>query len=228
MAREVVIQCEVKMAATKGLLGQKIGMTQWFDANGVSTPVTVVDFSTNVVLGVKTEDSKDGYSAVQIGFGEKREHRTNKPDAGNFAKAGVSPRKHVREFRIPAKELSGFEVGQDLSVGDFFADGDKIDVSGNTKGRGFAGVVKKYRFAGFIRTHGTHEFFRHGGSIGCRLTPGHVLKGKKMPGQLGAWQVTVQNLSVVKVDADKNLLFVKGGLPGANGGILEVRKAVKS
>ena len=216
------------MAATKGLLGQKIGMTQLYDANGACTAVTVIDLTSNVVLGVKTEDSNDGYNAVQIGFGGKRDQNTNKPDSGNFAKAGVSPRKHVREFRLSAKELSGFEVGQDLSVGDFFADGDKIDVSGTSKGRGFAGVMKKYNFAGFIRTHGTHEFFRHGGSIGTRLTPGRVQKGQKMGGQMGNEQVTVQNLTLAKIDAEKNLMFIKGGLPGPNGGYLVIRQAVKN
>ncbi len=211
----------------KGLIGKKMGMTQLFTSEGVATGVTVVDLSSNTVIRVKTEDSKDGYNAIQVGFEPKRAHRTNKAEAGEFAKAGVVPRKHVREFRLDAGDLSAYEAGQDLSVADHFAEGDLIDVTGTSKGCGFAGVMKRHNFAGFIRSHGTHEFFRHGGSIGTRLTPGHVLKGKKMPGQMGNERVTVQNLRVVKVDAERNLLFVKGGIPGAPGGILEIRQAVK-
>ena len=213
------------MAATKGLLAKKMGMTQMFADDGTVTPVTVLDAGTNVVIGVKSEDSADGYSAVQLGFGEKSDKGINKAEAGLFKKAGVSPRAVIREFRLD--DTTGYEAGQDLAVADYFNPGDKIDVSGISKGRGFGGVMKKYNFAGFIRTHGTHEFFRHGGSIGTRLTPGHVLKGKKMPGQLGNERVTIQNIEVVKVDAERNLLFVKGGVPGARGTVLEVRHAIK-
>ncbi len=213
------------MAATKGLLATKMGMTQMFAEDGTVTPVTVLDAGTNVVIGVKTEDSADGYNAVQIGFGEKSEKGVNQAEAGLFKKAGVSPRAVISEFRL--EDTSGYEAGQDLAVADYFNPGDKIDVSGISKGRGFGGVMKKYNFAGFIRTHGTHEFFRHGGSIGTRLTPGHVLKGKKMPGQLGNERVTIQNIEVVKVDEERNLLFVKGGVPGPKGSVLEVRQAVK-
>jgi large subunit ribosomal protein L3 len=211
----------------KGLLGKKIGMTQLFSSDGVATAVTVVDLSSNTVIRVKTEDSKDGYSAIQVGFEPKRASRTNKALTGEFAKAGVVPRKHVREFRLNPEDLGGYEAGQDLAVSDHFAEGNLVDVTGTSKGCGFAGVMKRYNFAGFIRSHGTHEFFRHGGSIGCRLTPGHVLKGKKMPGHMGAARVTVQNLRVMKVDAERNLMFIKGGVPGPNGGLLEVRDAVK-
>jgi len=213
------------MAATKGLLATKMGMTRLFAEDGTVTPVTVLDASSNVVLDVKTTDSKDGYSAVQLGFGEKTEKNFTKAQIGNFKKAGVTPRATVREFRLD--DTTGFEVGSAVSVADVFTDGELLDVSGQSKGRGFAGVMKKYNFAGFIRTHGTHEFFRHGGSIGTRLTPGHVLKGKKMPGQMGAERVTVQNIELVKIDAERNLLFVKGGVPGAKGTVLEVRKAIK-
>jgi large subunit ribosomal protein L3 len=211
----------------KGLLGKKIGMTQLFSSDGVATAVTVVDLSSNTVIRVKTEDSKDGYSAIQVGFEPKRASRTNKALTGEFAKAGVVPRKHVREFRLNPEDLGGYEAGQDLAVSDHFAEGNLVDVTGTSKGCGFAGVMKRYNFAGFIRSHGTHEFFRHGGSIGCRLTPGHVLKGKKMPGHMGAARVTVQNLRVMKVDSERNLMFIKGGVPGPNGGLLEVRDAVK-
>ena len=213
------------MAATKGLLATKMGMTRLFAEDGTVTPVTVLDASSNVVLDVKTTDSTDGYSAVQLGFGEKTEKNFTKAQLGNFKKAGVTPRATVREFRLD--DTTGFEVGSAVSVADVFTDGELLDVSGQSKGRGFAGVMKKYNFAGFIRTHGTHEFFRHGGSIGTRLTPGHVLKGKKMPGQMGAERVTVQNIELVKIDAERNLLFVKGGVPGAKGTVLEIRKAIK-
>lgn len=213
------------MAATKGLLAKKMGMTRLFSENGIVTPVTVLDASSNVVLAVKSVDSKDGYNAVQLGFGERSEKNISKAQAGNFKKAGVTPRRQVTEFRL--EDTSGFEVGADVAVTDIFADGDKVDVSGTSKGRGFAGVMKKYNFAGFIRTHGTHEFFRHGGSIGTRLTPGHVLKGKKMPGQMGNERVTVQNIEVAKIDAERNLIFLKGGVPGPKGTVLEIRKAIK-
>jgi large subunit ribosomal protein L3 len=213
------------MAATKGLMAKKMGMTRLFAENGTVTPVTVLDASSNVVLSLKSTDSADGYTAVQLGYGEKSEKGFTKAQLGNFKKAGVTPRATVREFRLD--DTDGFEVGANLSVSDFFADGELVDVSGISKGRGFGGVMKKYNFKGFIRSHGTHEFFRHGGSIGCRLTPGHVLKGKKMPGQLGNARVTVQNIEVAKVDAERNLLFVKGGVPGAKGTVLEIRKAIK-
>ena len=213
------------MAATKGLLAKKMGMTRLFAEDGTVTPVTVLDAASNVVLAVKSADSADGYSAVQIGFGEKSEKNITKAESGNFKKAGVKPCRQVTEFRLD--DTAGFEVGSDIAVSDIFADGDKVDVSGISKGRGFAGVMKKYNFAGFIRTHGTHEFFRHGGSIGTRLTPGHVLKGKKMPGQMGNQRVTVQNTEVAKIDAERNLIFIKGGVPGPKGTILEIRQAVK-
>jgi len=213
------------MAATKGLLAKKIGMTRLFAESGVVTPVTVLDASSNVVLGIKSADGNDRYSAVQLGHGKKSEKGFTKAQLGNFQKAGVTPRATVREFRLA--DTAGFEVGADVAVADVFTEGELVDVSGISKGRGFGGVMKKYNFKGFIRTHGTHEFFRHGGSIGCRLTPGHVLKGKKMPGQLGNARVTIQNIEVAKIDTERNLLFVKGGVPGAGGTVLEIRKAIK-
>lgn len=213
------------MAATKGLLATKMGMTRLFSEDGTVIPVTVLDAASNVVLAVKSADSADGYNAVQIGFGEKSEKNITKAQSGNFKKAGVTPCRQVTEFRL--EDTAGFEVGANIAVSDIFANGDKVDVSGISKGRGFAGVMKKYNFAGFIRTHGTHEFFRHGGSIGTRLTPGHVLKGKKMPGQMGNQRVTVQNIEVAKIDAERNLIFIKGGVPGPKGTILEIRQAVK-
>ena len=209
-------------------MGRKVGMTQIYDEDGAVLPVTVIDISGNTVVSLKTEDGKDGYNAVQLGFGERKESRTTKPMKGHFDKAGVSPKQHIREVRLEKSDLGKFEVGKTVAATDIFSDGELLDVTGTSKGRGFAGVMKKYNFSGFIRSHGTHEFFRHGGSIGTRLTPGHVLKGKKMPGHMGAERVTVQNLTLVKVDAERALLFVKGGVPGPNKGLVLVRKAVKA
>ena len=210
-----------------GLLAIKVGMTQIFNDENKVVPVTVLDLSGNTVVRVKTQDSKDGYNAVQLGLGEQKEERLSKPQAGHFKKAGVSAKRYLREVRVSDADLAKYEAGSDLAAADFFSAGQKIDVTGTSKGRGFAGVMKRYNFAGFITSHGTHEFFRHGGSIGTRLTPGHVLKGKKMPGHMGAERVTIQSLTVVEVDAERNLLYVKGGVPGANGGLLLVRDAVK-
>ncbi len=212
------------MNQSPGLLGRKIGMTQFFSDDGAVVPVTVVEAGPNVVVSIKTDDS-DGYNAVQLGFDEQKASRVNKPETGHFEKGGVAPQKFVREIRIP--DGGAYSAGQELGVNDVFTEGEKVDVTGTSKGRGFAGVMKKYNFAGFLRTHGTHEFFRHGGSIGTRLTPGHVAKGRKMPGQMGNKKVTVQSLTLARIDAEKNLLYIKGGIPGPNGGYVVVRKAVK-
>ena len=210
-----------------GLLGRKIGMTQLYGAEDDITPVTVVDVSGNAVVAVKSADGADGYNAVQLGIGARKASRTTKAQAGHFAKSGVSARQHVREIRVSADDLGKYPLGEEVSADAIFADGDKVDVIGTSKGRGFTGVMKRYNFRGFIRTHGTHEYFRHGGSIGTRLTPGHVLKGKRMPGQHGNKRVTVQNLTVARVDAEKGLVFIKGGIPGHNGATVTLRKAVK-
>lgn len=210
-----------------GVFGRKLGMTQIYDAEGNILPVTIISVPDNVVLAVKTTDSKDGYAALQIGFDDQKAHRVNKPDMGNFAKAGSGPKKEVRELRVTDEVASKFSPGQTISIGEFLQEGATVDVTGISKGNGFGGVMKKWNFKGFIRSHGTHEYFRHGGSIGTRLTPGMVLKGKKMPGQEGNVQVTVQNQTLVKVDADRNLLYVRGGVPGPNGAPVLVRNAVK-
>ena len=211
-----------------GLLGRKLGMTQIYNKDGAVQPVTIIEVAGNTVLRVKNDDSNDGYNAIQLGFDEKKPSLTNKPDAGHFEKSGVTPKKLVREIRLGADDLAKFTVGQELSAKDIFTEGEKVDVTGTSKGRGFTGVMKRYNFAGFIRSHGTHEYFRHGGSIGTRLTPGHVIKGKKMPGQHGNKRAVVQNLVLVKIDAERNLLFVRGGVPGPNGGYVMVRRAVKA
>lgn len=212
-----------------GLLGRKIGMTQVFEEDGTVVACTVVEVGPNKVLQVKTPEGSDGYAALQLGFGAQKASRQSKALAGHLAKAGAgeAPPRMVREIRVSAETAAGYEAGQDIGAADVFTEGTAADVIGLSKGRGFAGVMKRHNFAGFIRSHGTHEFFRHGGSIGTRLTPGHVIKGKKMPGRMGGKQVTVQNLKVVKVDAERNLVFLKGGVPGPNGAFVKVRQAVK-
>jgi large subunit ribosomal protein L3 len=213
------------MANTKpGLLGRKVGMTQIFAENGNVIPVTVIETSDNVVICVKTTDGNDGYNAVQLGFDEQKPQRVSKPQVGHFAKAGVAPQKLVREIRLEETYIGKYTQGSTVACDAIFTVGDKVDVTGTSKGRGFAGVMKRYNFAGFERTHGTHEFFRHGGSIGTRLTPGHVLKGKKMPGHMGAKRTTVQNLAIARIDSEKGLVYVTGGVPGPNGGYVFVRK----
>lgn len=216
------------MANTQpGLIGRKVGMTQLFQEDGTVLPVTVLEVGPNTVLQVKTKDTADKYDAVQLGFGGQKKHRVNRPQTGHYAKSGNAdtPPALVREIRV--SDASTYEAGQKLGVSDVFATDEYVDVTGTSKGRGFAGVMKRHNFRGFIRSHGTHEFFRHGGSIGTRLTPGHVLKGKKMPGHMGSERVTIQNLRICRMDNDRNLLFVKGGVPGPNGGYVTVRKAVK-
>ncbi|TVQ91781.1 MAG: 50S ribosomal protein L3 [Deltaproteobacteria bacterium] len=211
-----------------GLLGRKLGMTQFFRDDGEVVAVTLIEAGPCPVLQVKTEDGSDGYNAVQLGFGDQKEHRINKPEKGHFDKAGVSVKRAVKEIRVSKDKASSVERGQTLKVSDIFEVGQRVDVTGTSKGRGFAGVMKRYHFAGFIRTHGTHEFFRHGGSIGTRLTPGMVLKGKKMPGHMGNVKTTVQNLAVERIDEERNLIMVRGGVPGPNGGLVILRDAVKS
>jgi len=210
-----------------GLLGRKLGMTQIFDDAGTVIPVTVVETGPCKVLQVKSSTTADGYNALQLGLGLKREKQLTKALKGHLDAAGAGAVRHVKEIRVSEDEAVKFERGQTLTAAEVFGVGDAVDVSGLSKGCGFSGVVKKFGFAGFIRTHGTHEFFRHGGSIGCRLTPGHVMKGKKMPGLMGAERVTVQNLTIVRVDAERNLLFIRGGLPGKSGNIVTVRFSVK-
>jgi len=210
-----------------GLLGRKLGMTQLFDEEGTVTAVTVIQAAPNHVLQVKTTDGPDAYNAVQLGFEPRKESGVTKPQLGHFKKVGAEALRFVREIRLDEATVKSYAPGQVLGVRDVFSDGDHCDVTGTSKGRGFAGVMRRYGFRGFERTHGTHEFFRHGGSIGTRLTPGHVLKGRKMPGQMGNEQVTIQNLQVVQLDSERGLVFVKGGVPGPVGGLVIVRKAVK-
>ena len=209
---------------TIGLIGRKRGMTRIFSEDGVSTPVTVIEVEPNRVSQLKTIDT-DGYNAIQLTVGERKASRVTKPQAGHFAKAQAAAGRKVMEFRVD--ELNDLALGSELKV-DIFEDGQKIDVSGLTKGKGFAGVVKRYGFRGGDATHGNSLSHRAPGSIGQNQTPGKVFKGKKMAGQLGNAQVTVQNLKIVRVDAERNLLLVSGAVPGATGGDVVIKPAVKA
>lgn len=207
-----------------GLIGKKIGMTQFFNADGNVIPVTVIETGPCVVVQ-KKETSKDGYSALQVGFGSKKAQRTNKAEQGHVTKAGKGAFRVLREFRLD--DVSQYEVGQEIKVADLFKEGDLVDVTGTSKGRGFTGVIKRWGFGGFPASHGTHEYFRHGGSIGNRSFPGRVFKGKKMAGHWGNEKISVQNLEIVAVRPEENLLLVKGAVPGAKRGVVVVRSAVK-
>ncbi len=207
----------------KGLIGKKIGMTQLYDDKGVLTPVTVVKTGPCVVVDVKTVE-RDGYSAVLVGFGSRKAKNAGKAIAGQAEKAGSKfVPECLREFRIT--DGSKFEIGAELNAG-IFAEGEFLDVTGITKGRGFSGVMVRFHFNGGRDGHGG-GWHRKPGSIGCRETPGLVIKGKKLPGQLGSVKRTVQNLRIVKVDAEENLIFVSGAIPGPNGGTVLVKKAKK-
>jgi len=209
----------------KGLIGKKIGMTQVFNEEGNLVPVTVIDASTCVVVGKRTPE-KDKYSAVTVGFGEIKEKALTKADVGNFKKAGAAPRRHLKEFRVSPEEATGFNVGDAVKV-DMFQKGQLVDVTGTTKGRSYQGVIKRWNFAGFKMTHGTHEYRRHPGAIGQRKTPGRVYPNKKLPGHYGVEKVTTQNLTVVGVDLEKNLILVKGAIPGHNDGIVLIKPSIK-
>lgn len=204
------------------ILGKKIGMTQIFE-NGKVVPVTVIEAGPNFVLQTKTTD-KDGYVAIQVGFDEKREKNTTKPLMGIFNKAGVKPQRFVREFRVATVE--GYALGQEIKV-DILANAEFVDITGTSKGKGTAGVMKRHNFHGNRATHGVSRNHRLGGSIGNSSTPGEVYKGRKMAGRLGNDKVTVQNLKVVRVDVENNLLLVKGAVPGAKNGYLTIKSALK-
>jgi len=212
------------MAEQIGLLGRKLGMTQVFAADGERVPVTVIQTGPCVVVGKRTPD-RNGYSALQIGFQERPARLVNRPANGFFKKAGVKPQKFVRELRLPETEVSRFEVGQELKPSEVFAQGIPVDVMGTSKGKGFQGVIKRHHMAGTKNSHGVHEFFRHGGSIGCRLTPGRVHKGKRMAGQMGSERVTVQNLELFQIIDDDFVILVRGAVPGANGSLVTVKKS---
>ncbi len=209
-----------------GIIGKKLGMTQTFTEHGNIIPVTVIEAGPCRVIQKKAAD-RDGYDALQCGFVEiTKTNRVNKPLTGHFKKADVPPQKIVKEFRVTPEEAEGAEVGATVTV-DIFEPGDFVDVVGTSKGKGFAGVMKRHGFGGAPASHGSHEFFRHGGSIGQNMTPGRVLKGRKMAGRLGGKRVTVQSLKVVEVRGDTNILMVEGAIPGPTNGYVIVQKAVK-
>ena len=206
----------------KALLGRKVGMTQIFDENGKVIPVTVIEAGPCTVVQVKTKDA-DGYEAVQLGFGEVKAKKVTKPAAGHFKKANVEPKKHLREFRL--EEIS-YNVGDELKA-DVFTAGESVDITGTTKGKGFQGVIKRHGQSRGPMGHGS-MYHRRPGSMGPTSTPGRVFKGKKLPGHMGMVQVTIQNLEIVSVDLDKNVILVKGSVPGNKGAILKIKDSVKS
>lgn len=218
----------------KGIIGRKVGMTQLFDEDGNVIPATVIQAGPCVVVRKKSAKGKDGYSALVLGFEDMRssevdgevQYKGNKPSIGVYEKAGVQPKKVLKEIRIWESELDDYEIGQELGA-TLFNSGELVDVSGTSKGRGFAGVMKRHNMHGFHATHGTHETFRHGGSIGMSATPAKVWKGKRMAGQYGNSKVKVQNVKVVEILEEENLLVVKGPVPGPTGALVVVSDAVK-
>ena len=209
-----------------GLVGRKVGMTRVFTEDGASLPVSVIEVEPNRVAQVRNE-AVDGYRALQVTTGEKKASRVNKPAAGHFAKAGVDAGRGLWEFRLEGDEGADIEVGAEFKV-DLFEAGQKVDVTGVTKGKGFAGTIKRHHFRGQDSTHGNSLSHRAPGSIGQNQTPGRVFKGKKMAGHMGNVRNTVQNLEVVRVDAERNLILVKGAIPGSKGGDVIVRPAIKT
>ena len=207
----------------KAILGKKIGMTQIFDEKGAAIPVTVVEAGPCTVVQVKTKDA-DGYEAIQLGFGEVKENKLIKPVKGHFTKASVTPKKHLREFRLDSVE--NINVGDELKA-DTFTAGDQLDIQGISKGKGFQGVIKRHGQSRGPMGHGS-MYHRRPGSMGPTSTPGRVFKGKKLPGHMGCQTITIQNLEVVRVDLDKNVILVKGSVPGAKGAILKLKTSVKS
>jgi len=207
----------------KTIIGKKVGMTQIFDEQGKVIPVTVIEAGPCVVAQVKSVET-DGYNAIQLGYGDVKASKINKPEKGHFAKANIAPKKHLREFRVDS--IEGVTVGTEVKA-DTFEIGDKIDVQGTTKGKGFQGVIKRHGQSRGPMGHGS-MYHRRPGSMGPTSTPGRVFKGKKLPGHMGRVTVTIQNLDVVRVDMDKNVILIKGSVPGAKGAILKIKSAVKA
>jgi large subunit ribosomal protein L3 len=202
------------MALKIGLLGKKIGMTQVFADDGEAVPVTVIQTGPCHVIGTRTPE-RDGYSALVLGFDEKPVRLASKAELGAMKDNGLKPQRFVRELRLPAEEVAKYKVGQVLGPKDVFADNTPIDVEGTSKGKGYQGVIKRHHMSGMTRAHGTHEYFRHGGSIGCRLTPQRVHKGKRMAGQMGNEKKSIQNLQLLRIMPDDNVILVRGAVPGA-------------
>lgn len=208
-----------------GVIGRKLGMTQVFAQDGSVIACTVVE-SKPVVVGKRTQE-KDGYSALIFAVGEEDQKHLSKAQAGFFAKASLPARRTLREIRCTAEYAAGIEIGKELKLEDVFKEGQFVDVQGVSRGRGFTGVVRRYNFAGHVQTHGTHEYRRHGGSIGTRMTPGRVKLGMKMPGQSGNETFSVLNQRIVKVLPEENLILIRGGIPGARNSLVTVRGAIK-
>lgn len=207
----------------KGIIGKKVGMTQIFDEKGNVIPVTVVEAGPCVISQKKNVEI-DGYASIQMGYGDVKPNKVNKPMKGHFDKSKIAPKKILKEFCF--KDTEKFNVG-DIIKADVFSEGDKVDVIGTSKGKGYAGVIKRWNFRRLKETHGSGPVVRHGGSIGACSDPSRVFKGKKMAGHLGAERVTVQNLKIVKVDVENNLIALKGAIPGPNGGIVVIKNSVK-
>ena len=207
----------------KGIIGKKIGMTQIFDENGLVIPVTVIEAGPCTVAQVKTTET-DGYNAIQLGFGEVKAKHINKPEMGHFAKSKLEAKKHLREFRLD--DISNIKVGDEIKA-DIFQAGEKVDIQGTSKGKGFQGVIKRHGQHRGPMGHGS-MYHRRPGSMGPTSTPGRVFKGKKLPGHMGVTTVTIQNLKVVKVDLDKNVILVKGSVPGNKYSVLKIRSSVKA
>ena len=207
----------------KAILGKKLGMTQIFTPDGLVVPVTVVEAGPCIVVRKKTID-KDGYEALVVAFSQTKENRLNKPQLGVLKKANIGPHKILREFKF--EDASGFEIGSEIKA-DIFTEGDIVDVSGTTRGRGFTGTIQRWNAHRLKMTHGVGPVHREVGSMGANSTPSRVFKNKKMPGQYGAEKVTIQNLEVVKVDSERNILLIKGCLPGPKGSIVTIKEAVK-
>ena len=209
-----------------GVLGKKLGSTQIFKADGNVVACAVIEAAPCMVVGHRTKE-KDGYSALVLGLGKRKASRITKPLAGQYKKAGVEAPQHVKEFRLSAEEVAKYPVGQAIDLTAVFKEGQFVDVQGTTRGRGFSGVVRRWSMAGAVQTHGTHEYRRHGGSIGTNMTPGRTLPNLKMPGHYGAETLSVLNLRVARIDTERGLLLIEGGVPGSRNSIVVVRGAVK-
>ena len=206
----------------KGIIGKKVGMTQIFDEKGNVIPVTAIETEGNIVAQIKTVET-DGYQSVQLGYGDVKDKHINKPEAGHFAKSKLPNKKHLREFRLDSVE--NYKVGDEVKV-DIFEAGEKVDIQGTSKGKGFQGVIKRHGQHRGPMGHGS-MYHRRPGSMGSTSTPGRVFKGKKLPGHMGVQKITIQNLEIIKVDMDKNVLLVKGSVPGPKGAILKIKSSVK-
>ena len=214
------------MNTKPGIIGKKLGMTHLYKEDGSVQRVTVLDMSSVAVVGKRTQE-KDGYTAVIFGVTDAKEKHLTKAEAGAFKKNNVTPKRNVQELRCDEEFAGKFEIGGTINLADIFTPGQIVDAQGTTRGRGFTGVVRRWGFAGMVRTHGTHEYRRHGGSIGTNMTPGRTLPNLKMPGQYGNVRTTVRNQKLVRVDAENNLLLIEGAVPGPNGGFVIIKETNK-